>query len=115
MANSHAMNVRTPDVLVQLRLETGRDAVGEHPLGERFHLHFSPDGREKQRPTIELPLLDDGSRPLVVGAVSDDELDLALRTEVLEIRPTVLFDLARAGAFHVEDHRRPRINGCDVD
>src|SRR5258708_4876081 len=112
---SHAVNVGAPDVLVQLGLETGWDVVGEHPFGKRLHVHFPPYRREEQRPSFKVPLLDDRARPFIVGAVRNDELDLAIRAEVLEVRPAVLFDLTRAGAFHVEDDLRPRIDRSDVD
>ena len=89
------MNVRPPDVLVQLRLEARRHAVREHPLGQRLHVHSPPHRREQHRPAIELPLLDDLLRLLVILAVGDDELDLVVLAEVVEILPAVLRRFAR--------------------
>src|SRR5258707_6590801 len=113
--NSYAVNVGAPNVFVQLRLQSGRNVVGEHPLGERLQFQFSPYGREEQRPAIEPLLVDDRSRPFVVGAVGNDELDLAFRIKMIQVGPAVLFDFSGARAFHVENDRSPRVDWSNVD
>ena len=42
-SHSHALNVRAPDVLVQLRLQARGDVGFEHPLRERAHVQLSED------------------------------------------------------------------------
>src|ERR1051325_6690013 len=112
---SYSPRVGPPDVLVQLRLQPRRDVVGEHPFGERLHLHLSPDRREEHRPAAEVALFDDAAGPIVVVAIGDHELDLVVRAEDVEVLPAVLFYLARAGALEVEDDLRARVDGADVD
>src|SRR5438477_7045602 len=99
-----------PNMLVQLRLQPRRDAVGEHPFCQWFQFELAPHRRKENRPAREIALFDRAARPVVVTAIGDHELDLVARLELIEIRPAVLLDLARAGALDVEDQCRSMID-----
>src|SRR5207248_3462402 len=113
--SSYSSRLRPPDVLVQLRLQPRRDAIGEHPLRERSQVDLSPYRREEHRPAPQVALFHDAAGPIVVAAVRDDELDLVVPAEDVEVLPAVLRGLAGAGAFDVEDDLGARVDRLDVD
>src|SRR5437588_9584974 len=112
---SYSSRLRSPNMLVQLRQQPRGDAVGEHPFGERLQVQLSPHRRKEHRPALEVLLRHDAPGEIVVGATSDDELDLIARPQLVEVLPAVLGRLAGAGALHVEDDLRARIDRRDID
>lgn len=54
-------------------------------------------------------------RPVIVGTIGDDELDLIVRPQVLEVRPQVALGFAAAGRLQVHDADGAGIARADVD
>src|SRR5688572_8169713 len=73
-----AADIRTPDVLVNLKLQAHRHAIFENPLQQVFRVHHTVHGREQYGGTaaVERVPRDDVARKLVVGSILDDELHL---------------------------------------
>ena len=58
---------------------------------------------------------DRGARPLVVGAVGNDEFQFVALPQVLDVLPAVLRDLAGAGRLQVDDARDTRVDRGNVE
>ena len=65
---------------MKLKVESGRWIVLRHPGNEPFRVEFKLAWREEDvvDPLMELVLLDEVYRPLVVGTPAEDEFDLVV-------------------------------------
>src|SRR6266550_3846226 len=97
--------IRIPDVLVQLELDAHRQAVGEHPLGQRARIHDAMNRRQMDRRRTQRQVVprDRLARVLVVRAIPYDKLHLVVRPKSIEVAPIVLAGFAAARTFHIED------------
>jgi len=64
---------------------------------------------------VETMLPNDFQRPLIVGAIFDDEFDLIVRLQNFEIRPVIALDFAAAGAFEIDDLDDARIEPGEIE
>src|SRR5688572_1377235 len=71
---------RIPDEFVELKLDAGGNAIGEHPFRQRPRVHHAVDRRQVdgRRARSEIVPGDDVARVVVVRAVLDHELDLVV-------------------------------------
>src|SRR5262249_53632866 len=102
---SDTARVWAPDVLVQLQLHANRQVIGEHPFRQCLRIEHAVDRREmnRRRPIGEVARADDITRPLVVGAILDDELHFVSRAQPIQIRPIVRARFTTARTFDVKD------------
>ena len=72
---------RDPDVLVQLQLQAGGQAIREHPFRQRLRIEDAVHGRHQNGGGARRQIVprDHLARELVVGPILDDELDLVVR------------------------------------
>ena len=59
-------------------------------------------------------LCDDPLHPVIIGPVSQDELDLITRSQLRDVRPVVPIHFATAGCLQIKNAYDARIAGTDV-
>src|SRR5216117_1524075 len=80
---SDAAHVGRPDVLVDLELQTDRQAIGQDPFRQPARLqHAAPVGETMTR--------DDLPGPVVIGPVAHDEFHLVRRLQEIDVLEAVL-------------------------
>ena len=64
---------------------------------------------------MQIPILDDLSRPIVIGAVGNDEFDFVVRLQMFEVLPPVLGRFARTWTFNIKNYRSIFMDRSNVD
>ena len=96
-----------PNEFVDLELESGLEAIGEHPFHEVARGKFSENGREEDFRLGEAEsVVDDASGPFIIVAIRDNEFDLVVWRELPDILPhdPVVFAAGRALYVHYPSH-----------
>lgn len=114
--HSDAPGLGRPDQLVKLDAEPDVEAVFEDPGGEVGELELAEDGiHEHLAACGQVVPGGDEARPIVIGAVCDDELDFVVGGEEIDVSPVVAMGLAAGGALEVHDADDARVDAVHED
>src|SRR5256712_31982 len=107
---SDAAHVGGPDVLVDLELQTDRQAIGQDPFRQPARLEDAVHGRQQHAaPVGETMTRDDLPGPVVIGPVAHDEFHLVRRLQEIDVLEAVLPLHAASRALPGPDHHGARV------
>src|SRR3546814_20770415 len=79
-----------PEYLVQLQLEAHRQTVGQNPFDQLCRCQLSLPRREQHGTAVVEAVFDDAfACPVVIGTITNHELDFVVRQQSIEILPEI--------------------------
>ena len=101
---------------MKLELEAYRQTVVQDPLSQVSRgQSVRRGGEEHGADPVQMELRHPGGRPVIVGLVADNELDLVPPGQALQISPTVPFVFARGRSLDVHDLDDAWIHTADIE
>jgi hypothetical protein len=89
---------------MQLQLHANGEAITQYPSCQGFRREGIMHGRKQDGTNLIQPVgMQCLNCPQVVGFIAQHKLDLVMRSQVIEIGPSVFFGLARPGRLYVEN------------
>src|SRR5881628_3234839 len=112
---SDAAHVGGPDVLVDLELQTDRQAIGQDPFRQPARVEDAVHGRQQHAaPVGETMTRDDLPGPVVIGPVAHDEFHIVQRLQEIDVLEEVLPVHTASGTLQVHDHHGARVEWSKI-
>src|SRR5438094_3371698 len=107
---------RRPDELVHLKLKTDVEPIGQNPFDDFPRIDPAKNRREQNGVTAsgQIEPVNVLPRPFVIFARANHEFHFIARTEVIDVRPKVLFYFSAPRRLQIHDPVDSRINLRDI-
>src|SRR5438034_1853496 len=109
----HAVNLRSPDILMKLQLQAQIHATFSDPARQLLQIYQAPGRRDQDRfrSLLQIMFFDNLNHEVPIGTIAYYDFDfIKLRPKQIEIGPVISFRFSRSRTLYIENDFRPLIH-----